>query len=52
MTSPCFTFKMFVAGALLDAIPGIILHLVLIPAVMLALGKTGLVPFRTKTSEE
>ena len=47
-----FTFKMFVAGALLDAIPGIILHLVLIPAVMLALGKTGLVPFRTKTSEE
>ena len=47
-----FTFKMFVAGALLDAIPGIILHLVLIPAVMLALGKTGLVPFRTKTNEE
>lgn len=47
-----FTFKMFVAGALLDAIPGIILHLLLIPAVMLALGKTGLVPFQTKTSEE
>ena len=43
-----FTWKMFVAGALLNAIPGIILHLILVPGVMLALGRTGLVPFAKK----
>jgi hypothetical protein len=36
---------LFVAGALVNAIPGIILHLILVPGVMLALGRTGLVPF-------
>ena len=41
-----FTFKMFIAGALLNAIPGIILQLVLIPAVMLSLDKTHLVPMK------
>lgn len=41
-----FTFRMFIAGALLNAIPGIILQLVLIPAVMLALDKTHLVPMK------
>ncbi|MCM1523608.1 MAG: ECF transporter S component [Ruminococcus sp.] len=40
-----FTLNMFVAGAFLNAIPGIILQLVLIPAVMIALNRTGLVPF-------
>ena len=43
-----FSWKLFVAGALLNAIPGIILHLILVPGLMLALGKTGLVPFETK----
>ena len=43
-----FTWKMFVAGALLNAIPGILLHLILIPGLMLALGRTGLVPFQKK----
>lgn len=38
-----FTFQAFLAGALLNAIPGIIVQLILIPAVMLALHKTGLV---------
>ena len=37
---------MFMASAFLNAIPGIILQLVLIPALMLALHRTGLVPFR------
>lgn len=37
---------MFLAGAFLNAIPGIILQLVLIPALMLALHRTGLVRFR------
>ncbi len=41
-----FTWQMFMASAFLNAIPGIILQLVLIPALMLALHRTGLVPFR------
>ena len=32
-----FTFHMFLAGALLNAIPGIVLQLILIPAIMLLL---------------
>lgn len=41
-----FTWEMFLAGALLNAVPGIVLQLLLIPTVMLALNKTGLVPFQ------
>ena len=41
-----FTVKMFVAGAFLNAIPGIIIQLVLIPAIMVALDKTHLVPMK------
>lgn len=41
-----FTVQMFMAGAFLNALPGIILQLVLVPAVMLALHRTGLVPFK------
>ena len=40
-----FTFEMFAAGAFLNAIPGILVQLLLIPAVMVALGKTKLIPF-------
>lgn len=43
-----FTMKAFIAGAFLNAVPGIILQLLLIPAIMLALDKTRLVPFRSK----
>lgn len=43
-----YTWKMFVAGAFLDAIPGIIVQLVLIPAVMMVLLETGLVPLDRK----
>ena len=43
-----FTFEMFAAGAFLNAIPGIIAQLLLIPAVMVALGKTKLIPFGTE----
>ncbi len=39
-----FTFGMFFAGAFANAIPGIILQLVFVPAMMLALDKTHLVP--------
>lgn len=40
-----FTIEMFIAGAFLNAIPGIILQLILIPAIMIALNRTGLVRF-------
>ena len=40
-----FTWQLFLSGALLTAIPGIILQLVFIPAVMVALDRTGLVRF-------
>ncbi len=47
-----FTLQAFLAGALLNAIPGIVVQLVLVPAVMLALHKTGLVPFRKAEKAE
>ena len=40
-----FSWEMFCAGAFLNAVPGIVLQLILIPAIMVALNKTGLVPF-------
>lgn len=45
-----FTLKMFITGALLNAIPGIILQLILIPAIMVALNRTGLVRFGRNTA--
>lgn len=43
-----FSWQMFMAGAFLNAIPGIIFQLAFIPALMVALNKTGLVPFHQK----
>lgn len=40
-----FTLQMFMAGAFLNAVPGILVQLILIPVVMLALNRTGLVRF-------
>ena len=40
-----FTLGMFISGALLNAIPGIILQMVFVPAVMVALDKAKLVRF-------
>lgn len=45
-----FTWKMFLSGAVFNAVPGIALQLVLIPAIMLALNKTGLVPLEGRTA--
>lgn len=39
-----FTFKAFIAGAFLNAIPGIILQFLLIPAIMVGLNRAKLVP--------
>lgn len=47
-----FTLQAFLAAAFFNAIPGIILQLIVIPAVMVALNRTGLVPFRAAGREE
>lgn len=52
MTGNAFTWQMFMAGAFLNAVPGIILQLVFIPALMVALNKTGLVRFRREQKAE
>lgn len=41
-----FTMKMFWATAFLNAIPGIVIQLILVPAVMIALKRTGLVSLK------
>ena len=41
-----FTGAMFLSGAIVNALPGIILQLILIPAIMVALDKANLVPFK------
>lgn len=45
ITGTGFTIQMFLAGALLNVIPGIILQLILIPCVMVALNKAGVKKF-------
>lgn len=40
-----FGWQLFLAGAFFNAIPGIILQLVMIPALMIALNKAKIVPF-------
>ena len=46
LNGKAFTFAAFLAGAVTNAIPGIILQLILIPLVMLALDRAKLVKFR------
>lgn len=46
-----FTWQMFLSGALLTAVPGIILQLVFIPALMVALDRTGMVHFRRESRQ-
>lgn len=43
MLGSAFTFQLFLAGAFIKAIPGIILHLAVIPPIVLALHKAGYV---------
>ena len=43
-----FTWQMFLGGALLNAIPGIILQIVLIPIIILALEKAGVMSIENK----
>lgn len=43
-----FTMQMFMAGAFMNAIPGIVLQLILVPSIMVALDRAKLVPFTKK----
>ncbi len=43
-----YTLSAFLASAFFEAIPGIIVQLVLIPALMLALDRIGLLPYKKK----
>lgn len=47
-----FTLTAFVTGAFLEAVPGIVIQLVLIPAVMVALGKAKLVPLSNRVEDK
>lgn len=42
VTRQVFTWQMFVAGAFVTAIPGIVIQLILIPALMIALERAGI----------
>lgn len=46
-----FTFQAFIAGAFLNAIPGIIVQLVFIPTLMVALNRAKVVPFLKTNSD-
>lgn len=46
ISGTAFTFQAFITGALLNAVPGIALQLMLIPAVMAALNRAKIVPFK------
>ena len=48
MSGSALTLQMFWASAFLNAIPGIVLQLVLIPAVMAALNRAGVVQYRQR----
>ena len=45
-----FTWKMFIAGAVTNAVPGIILHIVLIPVLVMVLERAGLSLNKKKAS--
>ena len=51
ISGSAFTWQMFMAGAFLNAIPGIILQLTFIPALMVALDRAGVVHFKKSHQE-
>ena len=46
VSGTAFTWQMFLSGAFTTAIPGIVAQLILIPAIMVALDRAGMVRFR------
>lgn len=47
-----FTLTAFLTDAFINAVPGIIAQLILVPAIMLALNKTHLVPFKNNKNHK
>lgn len=47
-----FTWQMFISGAFLNAVPGIILQLVIVPGIMSVLHITGMYKFRKQATDE
>lgn len=47
-----FTWEIFLTQAFLTAIPGIVLQLVLVPALMVALGKAKMIPFGPHAAQQ
>ena len=50
MTGSSFTWALFISGAVTNAIPGIVLHLVLIPVLVIAMERAGLSLNKPKTA--
>lgn len=48
ISQSAFTWQMFLGGALLNAVPGIILQMVLIPIIILALEKAGVMDIENR----
>jgi len=48
LSNSLFSWEMFLSGAVLRAIPGMILHLFLVPGLVLAMDLTGLIPDRRR----
>ena len=42
-TGPAFTFDKFIAGAFVNAVPAILIHIAIIPPIVMALRKAGLI---------
>ena len=52
LSGKSFTWALFIAGAVTNAIPGIILHLVLIPVLVILMDKAGLSLNKPQTGKE
>ena len=50
MSGMLFGWQLFLAGAFFNAIPGIILQLIMIPALMVSLNRAKIVTFRKAVS--
>lgn len=51
LSDQSFTWKLFFVGAVLQALPGIIIQLLLIPAIMSMLHHTGILPYKGDTHD-
>lgn len=51
LTNTTFSFQLFLSGAFLDAIPGIICQIVLVPLIVIALQKANGLPADVRQNE-